>query len=380
MKRRRAPAPRADRPGEGAWLIDMGGRRCSTASARGGSISSATRNPRINAAIKAQLDTLEHAMLAGFTHEPVVGALRAPCRAHRAAPRPRLLRLGRRLGHRDRAQDRASTTGATAAQPGKTRFLEPGRRLSRRDGGRARGDRRGDLSRRLCPAGARRHTVPSPKRPPAGAGETAPTSPAAPRPRSRPSSPQHRAETAALIVEPLCAGRGRHGDVQPRIPAPGPPSCATATGYLVGRRDRRRLSAAAALSSPAQRRGHPPGPASACRRASRGGYLPLSMRADDRRGLRRLLRRHSRPRLPAFARVHRQPARLPGQRSPGLDIFAAGRSARPPTACAPACLGEAFCRRTSAPTRRFATCAQQGMILPPSTSPRHPPASPPLLR
>jgi adenosylmethionine-8-amino-7-oxononanoate aminotransferase len=29
-------------------------------------------NPRINAALKDQLDTLEHAMLAGFTHEPVV--------------------------------------------------------------------------------------------------------------------------------------------------------------------------------------------------------------------------------------------------------------------------------------------------------------------
>jgi adenosylmethionine---8-amino-7-oxononanoate aminotransferase len=29
-------------------------------------------NPRINAALKLQLDTLEHAMLAGFTHEPVI--------------------------------------------------------------------------------------------------------------------------------------------------------------------------------------------------------------------------------------------------------------------------------------------------------------------
>jgi adenosylmethionine-8-amino-7-oxononanoate aminotransferase len=29
-------------------------------------------NPRINAALKDQLDTLEHAMLAGFTHEPVI--------------------------------------------------------------------------------------------------------------------------------------------------------------------------------------------------------------------------------------------------------------------------------------------------------------------
>ncbi len=29
-------------------------------------------NPRINAAVRAQLDSLEHVILAGFTHEPVI--------------------------------------------------------------------------------------------------------------------------------------------------------------------------------------------------------------------------------------------------------------------------------------------------------------------
>jgi adenosylmethionine-8-amino-7-oxononanoate aminotransferase len=31
-----------------------------------------SRQPRINAALKDQLDQLEHAMLAGFTHTPVI--------------------------------------------------------------------------------------------------------------------------------------------------------------------------------------------------------------------------------------------------------------------------------------------------------------------
>ncbi|WP_148714284.1 adenosylmethionine--8-amino-7-oxononanoate transaminase [Chitinolyticbacter meiyuanensis] len=58
--------------GDGVWLVDMDGRRYLDG------ISSWWVNlfghgePRIKAAIRAQLDTLEHAMLAGFTHRPVV--------------------------------------------------------------------------------------------------------------------------------------------------------------------------------------------------------------------------------------------------------------------------------------------------------------------
>jgi adenosylmethionine-8-amino-7-oxononanoate aminotransferase len=43
-----------------------------TESARGGSTSSATVNPRINAALREQLEGLEHVILAGFTHRPVI--------------------------------------------------------------------------------------------------------------------------------------------------------------------------------------------------------------------------------------------------------------------------------------------------------------------
>ena len=58
--------------GEGAWLFDSDGKRYFDA------ISSWWVNlfghchPKINAAVKDQLDTLEHVLLAGFTHPPVV--------------------------------------------------------------------------------------------------------------------------------------------------------------------------------------------------------------------------------------------------------------------------------------------------------------------
>ncbi|CAK0760201.1 Adenosylmethionine-8-amino-7-oxononanoate aminotransferase [Gammaproteobacteria bacterium] len=60
------------RRGQGVWLEDFDGRRYLDA------ISSWWVNlfghchPRINAALKAQIDTLEHVLLAGFSHEPAV--------------------------------------------------------------------------------------------------------------------------------------------------------------------------------------------------------------------------------------------------------------------------------------------------------------------
>lgn len=58
--------------GEGAWLIDMDGNRYLDAVSSWWVNLFGHGNPRINAAIKDQLDKLEHVMLAGFTHEPVV--------------------------------------------------------------------------------------------------------------------------------------------------------------------------------------------------------------------------------------------------------------------------------------------------------------------
>ncbi|MFA6969928.1 MAG: adenosylmethionine--8-amino-7-oxononanoate transaminase [Gallionella sp.] len=58
--------------GQGAWLYDFDGKKYLD------SVSSwwvnlfGHSNPRINAALRDQLEKLEHVMLAGFTHEPVV--------------------------------------------------------------------------------------------------------------------------------------------------------------------------------------------------------------------------------------------------------------------------------------------------------------------
>ncbi|MGR9577210.1 adenosylmethionine--8-amino-7-oxononanoate transaminase [Pandoraea sputorum] len=58
--------------GEGPWLVDTGGERYLDAISSWWVNLFGHANPRINAALIDQLGRLEHAMLAGFTHEPVV--------------------------------------------------------------------------------------------------------------------------------------------------------------------------------------------------------------------------------------------------------------------------------------------------------------------
>lgn len=58
--------------GEGVWLHDFDGRRYLDAVSSWWVNLFGHCNPRINAAITDQLGRLEHVMLAGFTHEPVV--------------------------------------------------------------------------------------------------------------------------------------------------------------------------------------------------------------------------------------------------------------------------------------------------------------------
>ena len=58
--------------GRGAWLYDHEGRRYLDAISSWWVNLFGHANPRINGELKDQLDRLEHAMLAGFTHEPVV--------------------------------------------------------------------------------------------------------------------------------------------------------------------------------------------------------------------------------------------------------------------------------------------------------------------
>jgi adenosylmethionine-8-amino-7-oxononanoate aminotransferase len=58
--------------GEGAWLYDFDGRRYLDAVSSWWVNLFGHANPRINAALVAQLGELEHVILAGFTHAPVV--------------------------------------------------------------------------------------------------------------------------------------------------------------------------------------------------------------------------------------------------------------------------------------------------------------------
>ena len=58
--------------GRGAWLYDVEGKRYLDGISSWWVNLFGHANPRINAALKEQLDLIGHAMLAGFTHEPVI--------------------------------------------------------------------------------------------------------------------------------------------------------------------------------------------------------------------------------------------------------------------------------------------------------------------
>jgi len=60
------------RRGEGVWLEDFEGNRYLDAISSWWVNLFGHANPRINAALKQQLDTLEQVILAGFTHQPVI--------------------------------------------------------------------------------------------------------------------------------------------------------------------------------------------------------------------------------------------------------------------------------------------------------------------
>ncbi len=72
MKQLETLPPLAIARGEGPWLIDEAGRRYLDAISSWWVNLFGHANPRINAAIVDQLSKIEHVMLAGCTHEPVV--------------------------------------------------------------------------------------------------------------------------------------------------------------------------------------------------------------------------------------------------------------------------------------------------------------------
>ena len=106
--------------GEGVWLYDADGQRYLDGISSWWVNLFGHNNPRIKDAIKSQLDQLEHVMLAGFTHEPVV------------ALSEKLSELTG-LGHAFYASDGASATEIAlkmsfhywrnSGQPSKTQFI-----------------------------------------------------------------------------------------------------------------------------------------------------------------------------------------------------------------------------------------------------------------
>jgi len=107
---------------QGAWLTDFDGRRYLDGVSSWWVNLFGHRHPAINAALVEQLGTLEHVMLAGFTHAPAVELAE---RLAAIAPRG--------LGHAFYASDGASATEvalkmafhhwANRGQPGKNRFV-----------------------------------------------------------------------------------------------------------------------------------------------------------------------------------------------------------------------------------------------------------------
>ena len=190
---------------KGCWLYDFDGKRHLDA------ISSWWVNlfghgePRINAALASQLDALEHVMLAGFTHEPVV------------LLSERLARLtGGALGHCFYGSDGASATEIAlkmsfhywrnSGAPEKTRFVSLA--------GSYHGETLGALSVtdvalfKDTYAPLLRHSaqVPSPDWRQAEAGESPRDFAIRCAQALERYFAQHHAETAALIVEPLVQG------------------------------------------------------------------------------------------------------------------------------------------------------------------------------
>ena len=192
--------------GEGAWLIDFAGKRYLDGISSWWTNLFGHANPRINAALRDQLETLEHVMLAGFTHPTVV----------ELSERLSALTAGS-LGHAFYASDGASATEIALkmsfhtwrnrGRPEKTQFLCLA--------GSYHGETVGALSvtdvaifkDAYAPlVRAATHVLPSPDARQARDGET----PADVARRAAAALAdhleQHGRQTAALIVEPLVQG------------------------------------------------------------------------------------------------------------------------------------------------------------------------------
>ena len=193
--------------GQGVWLYDFEGKRYLDAISSWWVNLFGHANPRINAALRAQLEQLEHVMLAGFTHAPVVELSE---RLARLAPG--------NLGHCFYASDGASAIEIAlkmsfhfwrnSGQPQKTEFISLVNAYH--------GETLGALSvtdvalfkDTYAPLLRQSQQTPSPDWRLAAPGESAEAYALRCADALARYLEQHHATTAALIVEPLvqCAG------------------------------------------------------------------------------------------------------------------------------------------------------------------------------
>ena len=191
--------------GKGVWLYDHDGRRYLDAVSSWWVNLFGHCNPQINAALREQLETLEHVMLAGFTHEPVV---RLSERLREVAPAG--------LGHCFYGSDGASAMEVAlkmsahywrnSGQPAKTQFISLENSYH--------GETLGALSvtdvalfRNAYGALIRQQaTVPTPDSRKVAAGENAEAYALRCATALERHLQQHHAQLAAFIVEPLVQG------------------------------------------------------------------------------------------------------------------------------------------------------------------------------
>ena len=197
---------------EGVWLQDFDGRRYLDAISSWWVNLFGHANPRIGGAVKAQLDRLEHVILAGFTHEPVIQLSE------------RLAALtANRLGHCFYASD-GSAAVEIALKMSFHYWRNAGRPQKRRFASLAQGyhgETLGALSvtdvalfrDAYSPLLLEGATVPSPDWRLAAEGETPSDYAVRCAQALEAHLETHHAETAALIVEPLvqcAAGMAMH--------------------------------------------------------------------------------------------------------------------------------------------------------------------------
>ncbi len=191
--------------GAGCWLYDFDGRRYLDAISSWWVNLFGHCNPRINAALREQLERLEHVLLAGCTHEPVVELSERLARA-----------TGGALGHCFYASDGASAVEIALkmshhywrnrGRPAKTRFVSLA--------GSYHGETLGALSvtdvalfkDAYAPLVMASAQVASPDWRRAEQGESARDHAARCALALERHLERHHAETAALIVEPLVQG------------------------------------------------------------------------------------------------------------------------------------------------------------------------------